>query len=146
MRITYLLVLRTLRELYIQPRNMERFRRYLAALTGGTADIVLPIVVANPMAKEHAVTRIDELLALGAEEIGATAASDAATRLLGSVPLEVEVKASLVLVDDVGGGWTNRYTTEPSALRGPWRIDAPFRVRPRLDPSRRLQQTSVRRS
>lgn len=127
MRITYLPVLRTLRELYVQPRDMERFRRYLAALTGGTDDIVLPIVVANPMAREDAVTRIDELLALGAEEIGVEAAADASRRLVASVPLEVEVKASLVLVDDVGGGWTNRYTTEAS-VRFPGRgaLTRPF--------------------
>jgi hypothetical protein len=126
-RITYLPVLRTLRELYVQPRDMQRFRRYLAALTGGTDDIVLPIGVANPMAKEHAIAKLDELLALGAEDVGAAAAAAAAARLAGRVPLELEVKASLVLVDDVAGGWTNRYTTEASvrfpgrgALRRPF--------------------------
>jgi hypothetical protein len=44
---------------------MQRFARYIRELTGGTDDTVLPIGVANPMAKEHAVAKIDELLALG---------------------------------------------------------------------------------
>src|SRR6266571_3276983 len=35
MRVTYLPVLSILRELYVQPRDMQRFRRYIAALTGG---------------------------------------------------------------------------------------------------------------
>ena len=60
MKITYLPVLATLRELYVQPRNMQRFRQYIAALTGGGDDVVLPIGVANPMAKEHALARIED--------------------------------------------------------------------------------------
>ena len=116
MPISYLPVLATLRDLYTQPRDMQRFRRYLAALTAGTDDVVLPIGAANPLAKEHALGRLDELLGMGAEDIGAAAAAEAASRLAGRVSLEVEVKVSLVLVDDVGGDWTNRYTTEASVL------------------------------
>jgi hypothetical protein len=113
MRITYLPVLPILRDLYLQPRDMQRFRTYVATLTAGTDDVVVPIGVANPMAKEHAVARIDELLALGADELAAAATASAQDRL-GRVPLNVEIKATLVLADDVGGGWTNRYTTEAS--------------------------------
>src|SRR5205814_6240657 len=96
-------------------------------LTGGTDDVVLPIGVANPMAKEHAVAKIDDLLALGAEDEGARAAAEAAERLVGRVPIDVEIKASLVLVDDVAGGWTNRYTSE-SSVRFPGRgaLKRPF--------------------
>jgi hypothetical protein len=111
MRVTYVPVLRTLRELYSQPRDMRRFHRYIATLTGGTDDVVLPIGVANPMAREHALHKIDELLVLGAEEIGAGAAATAGGRLADS-PADVEIKAALVLADDVAGGWTNRFTTE----------------------------------
>ena len=42
MRVIYLPVLHTLRELYSQPRDMQRFERYIATLTGGTDDVVLP--------------------------------------------------------------------------------------------------------
>jgi len=66
MKHRYLPVLGILRELYLQPRTMRRFRKYVDTLTGGSGDVVLPIGVANPMAKEHALTRLDELLALGA--------------------------------------------------------------------------------
>jgi hypothetical protein len=111
--MTYLPVLPTLRELYLQPRDVRRFHTYIATLTGGTGDIVLPIGVANPMAKEHAVAKIDELLAMGADEIAAEATTSAQARL-ARVQLKVEIKASLVLVDDAGGGWTNRFTTEVS--------------------------------
>jgi hypothetical protein len=113
MNIAYLRVLPILRDLYRQPRDMQRFQKYIATLTGGTDDLVLPIGVANPMAKEHAVSRIDELLALGADEIAAAATASAEAHL-ARIPLEVEIKASLVLVDDVAGGWTNRFTTEAS--------------------------------
>jgi hypothetical protein len=111
MRITYLPVLPTLRELYSRPRTMERFRAYIETLTGGTDDIVVPIGQANPMAKEHALAAIDRLLGLGADELGALAAADASERLQ-RVPGNVEIKATIVLTDDVGGGWTNRHTTE----------------------------------
>src|ERR1700738_2753391 len=126
MRVTYLPVLAILRDLYEQPRDMQRFRRYVATLTGGSDDVVLPIGVANPMAKEHAVIKIDELLSIGADEIGAKAAGSAATRLAGGAS-DVEIKASVVLVDDVAGGWTNRFTSEAS-VRFPGRgaLKRPF--------------------
>jgi hypothetical protein len=113
MNITYLPVLRTLRELYVQPRDVRRFRQYIATLTGGGEDVVVPIGVANPMAKEHAVARLDELLALGADDIAAEATASAQARL-GHLQRDYEIKATLVLADDVAGGWTNRYTTEAS--------------------------------
>jgi hypothetical protein len=126
MRVTYLPVLAILRELYVQPRDMQRFQRYIATLTGGSGDVVLPIGVANPMAKEHAVVKMDELLAIGADEIGADAAAEADARLR-QIEKDVEIKASVVLVDDVAGGWTNRYTSEAS-VRFPGRgaLKRPF--------------------
>jgi hypothetical protein len=58
MNITYLRVLGILRELYLERRDMARFRRYIATMTGGGDDIVLPIGVANPMAKDHALAKL----------------------------------------------------------------------------------------
>jgi hypothetical protein len=125
-RVTYLPVLQTLRELYVQPRDIQRFQRYIATLTGGSDDVVLPIGVANPMAKEHAVVKIDELVAIGADQVGAEAAADADARLRRP-DTDVEIKATVVLVDDVGGGWTNRFTSEAS-VRFPGRgaLKRPF--------------------
>src|SRR5258708_9138562 len=104
MKISYLPVLGTLRELYVQPRNMQRFRQYIAALTGGGDDVVLPIGVANPMAKGHAIGSIDALLALGADEIAAEAAANAQSRL-AQLRGGYEIKATVVLADDVAAGW-----------------------------------------
>ncbi len=80
LRVSYLPVLQILRELYVQPRDAQRFQRYVATLTGGSDDVVLPIGVANPMAREHALVKMDELLALGADALGAEAAATAARR------------------------------------------------------------------
>jgi hypothetical protein len=125
-RITYLPVLGTLRELYQMPRTMERFRSYIARLTGGTDDVVLPIGVANPMAKEPALQKLEALLDQGAEDIGAATTAEAQQRL-AAIPCPVDITATLVLADDVGGGWTNRYTTE-AMVRFPGRgaLKRPF--------------------
>jgi hypothetical protein len=125
MNVSYLPVLQVLRDLYAQPRDMRRFREYIAQLTGGGEDVVLPIGVANPMAREQALARVEELLAMGAEEIGAAAADEAAQRLTDVQT--VQIKASIVVADDVGGGWTNRYTTE-AMVRFPGRgaLKRPF--------------------
>ena len=47
MKVGYVPVLQILRDLYVQPRGMQRFQKYVATLTGGTQDVVLPIGVAN---------------------------------------------------------------------------------------------------
>src|SRR5262249_46063248 len=70
---------------------------------------LIPLMLANPMGKEHVTTLLDELLALGAEHIAALAAADAAARLT-DVP--GEFKAAVVVADDLKGGWTNRYDWE----------------------------------
>ena len=109
MDVTYIPVLAVLRDLYAQPRDFQRFQNYLEAMMGGTGDVALPITGANPMAKEHALAEVERLLALGAEEIAAGAAREAASRL-GAAP--GALKTALVLMDDSMGGWTNRCITE----------------------------------
>lgn len=112
MNITYVPVLAILRDLYSQPRDLNRFRTYLDTMLQGTDDVVVPITVANPMAKEHALAKATELLALGAEEVGAAAAEEAASRL---ADIPGQFKATLVLADDAAGGWTNRYLLEATS-------------------------------
>ncbi len=102
-------MLRQERELYDIPRGWARFQRYIAAMTGGTQDMVLPLAVLNPMGKEHVAAALDALLAIDAEAIAAKAVADAQRRL-AHVP--GRLKVGLVVADDVGGGWTNRYLTE----------------------------------
>lgn len=107
--ITSLPLLRLMRDVYALPRGMGRFRRYLELATGGSGDIELPIMRFNPMAREHVLRRVDALLALGADEIAAGAAREAAEQLSG---IPGALRVGLELADDVAGGWTNRYLTD----------------------------------
>jgi hypothetical protein len=109
MNLTLLPLLRIQRDLHAIPRGWERFRAYLTTMTGGTDDIVLPITGMNPMGKEHVAALLDDLLAIDAEAVAATAVDEAAARLAG-IPGEREV--ALVVTDDAQGGWTNRYFSE----------------------------------
>jgi len=115
MNLTLLPLLHTQRDLQAIPRGMERFRAYIATMTEGTDDVVLPITGMNPMGKEHVTALLDDLLAADAEVIASAAIDEAATRLI-RIPGERQV--ALVVIDDAQGGWTNRYFTEippPSA-------------------------------
>lgn len=51
MHIRFVPVLRTLRELYLQPRDRQRCQRYIATLLGGTNDVILPGRTIRPMAR-----------------------------------------------------------------------------------------------
>ena len=101
------------RELYASPRNMARFCAYIDAMTGpsegGKTDIVLPIGMINPMGREHCLHAIEALMALDAEAIVARALAGADERLSA---FDGNAKVCLNLLDDVAGGWTNRYLTE----------------------------------
>ncbi len=125
MRVQFVPLLQIQHDLYALPRGMGRFRQYLSVMIGGSEDDLdlMPLVVANPMAKDHVTARLDALLSLGADRLAAEAVAEAENDV-GDVP--GEFKASLVLADDVGGGWTNRYASEfgsrfqtgPSLKRG----------------------------
>jgi hypothetical protein len=109
MQIELVPVLRAVRDLYELPRGTERFQRYIDLMTGGGQEMLLPLSLLNPMGKEHVAATVDALLALDAETVAADAVADAQHRL-SDVPGELRV--ALVVVDDAGGGWTDRYLTE----------------------------------
>jgi hypothetical protein len=109
MDVAFLPTLGVFRELYARPRDRARFRAYIWQLTGGTGDVVLPIVAANPMAKGHALDTLAALEAVRAEEVAAAAAGEAARRLAA---VDARLRVALVVVDDVAGGWTNRHMTD----------------------------------
>jgi hypothetical protein len=116
MKLTLLPLLHIQRDLHTIPRGMERFRAYLATMTEGTDDIVLPITAMNPMGKEHVAALLDDLLAAGAEAIASAAIEEAAARLV-DIPGQRQV--ALVVTDDAQGGWTNRYFSEiPPPIEG----------------------------
>jgi hypothetical protein len=100
--------LTNVRELYQLPPTFERFQRYLDLVRVDTGTQALPLSKLNPMAKEHALAYVEQLLTLGAEDYAFAAASDAASRLDGDDALKV----LLVLMDDAKGGWTNRAFSE----------------------------------
>jgi hypothetical protein len=113
MTISLLPLLQLQRDIYSIPRGWERFRTYLATITGGGDDLVLPPLVSmNPMAKEHVAAKLDELLALDAEGLASAAVAEAGRRLPA---LRRQLQLGLVVVDDVQGRWTNRYFVELAA-------------------------------
>ena len=107
---TLMPLLRAQRDLFELPPGSERFKRYVADVTGGPDDAIIPLVALNPMGKAHVAERLDRLIAIDAEAV-ASAAIDEANRLLGRrVPGEFRV--GLGLADDAAGGWTDRHLFE----------------------------------
>jgi hypothetical protein len=100
-----------LRCLYLTPPGPQRFQAYIDLAVGvanAAKDIPFPpLLTVNPMAKEHALARLDEWIALDAEHHTKAALQEATDRLQ---PTEYSqtVKVGLSFIDDVHGGWTNR--------------------------------------
>jgi len=114
--LDYVPLLGVQRKIYGVPPGPDRFRAYLRAmLDPSTLELELPLVAMNPMAGEHAVERLDALLELDADRVGASAVTDAAPAL-GDAPAAYRV--ALVLADDVRGAWTNRAAAELAHRRG----------------------------
>ena len=107
-------ILEKLRELYSLPRGPERFETYIDLAVGGAqkaADVALPpLVMANPMAKEGALAFVETWLELEAESVAADTLEEATARLeaLPFTRTANTVKVGLTVLDDLGGGWTNR--------------------------------------
>ena len=112
MKLEFVPLLRMQRELYDQPRGMERFRSYLRTMVDArTGDLKLPLVAMNPMGKDHVPALLDRLLAADADTAGAAAAVSASAQPAArAVPGRFRV--ALVVADDAHGGWTNRYQSE----------------------------------
>ena len=111
--------LQVLRDLYTQPNGMDRFRSYLSQMIGetedGEPDVVLPIMSANPMGKEHCLPMVERLLDIEAEAVVAGALEEAGKRLAF---FDARARVALNLVDDLGGSWTDRYFTEAELRLG----------------------------
>ncbi|HYF65631.1 MAG TPA: hypothetical protein VD886_22575 [Herpetosiphonaceae bacterium] len=98
------------RELYAMPRGGDRFKHYIATLTGGGDDIdLLPLGALNPMAKPHVAAYVEALIDLRGEDVVAEALNKAAARLSGAGG---RLKVGLAVADDAQGGWTNRFFSE----------------------------------
>jgi hypothetical protein len=126
MRLEYVPLLGIQRDLYRIPRGLERFQAYARIMGEDNRDDtrVAPLVALNPMAKDHVVQLIEALIRLDAESLALEAVSQASA---GLAAMDVDYKIGLVVADDVGAGWTNRYASEfawvsgnPAALRRGW--------------------------
>ena len=117
MKLDYIPLLPVQRELHSIPRTEwingkpKRFLEYLRVMTTADGNGLTrpPLVAINPMAKDHVTDRLDELLALDADEIAARAASEAAAELAEEPG---EFKGTVIVVDDWMGPWTNRAAHE----------------------------------
>lgn len=131
MQVQYVPQLEILRELYQKPRDMHRFDWYLQQMLGededGELDVAIPMVGANPMGREHCLAAVNALLEIDADIAAKAAADEVLPHFAG---IDVTVKLSVTLRDDVQGGWTNRYLTESG-------------MRMCTDP--RLQRSAIRR-
>jgi hypothetical protein len=93
------------------PRGRERFDRYLQEMTGGSSDAHLPLQLFNPMSKEHVAIYLERAISLRFEDAAHEAVAEATARLPEA---GVEIAVSLVVADDLKGGWTNRFASEAS--------------------------------
>jgi hypothetical protein len=110
MHLTYVPLLGQERELYRRPRDYKRFKAYLhMTLDFETQRVRLPTLMMNPMAREHVADFLDALLALDAERVAEQAMQEVAPQV-ADVPGSYRV--ALVVVDDLKGGWTNRFACE----------------------------------
>jgi hypothetical protein len=109
-RLDFVPLLETQRDLYRIPRGPERFRAYLRELIDpGTEDLRLPLAAMNPMGADHVPAFLDALLAIDADllafqEVKAARFPD----------VEGDFRFGLCVADDVGGSWTNRWAGEYS--------------------------------
>ncbi len=119
MRLEYVPLLQTQRDLYRLPIGMDRFRAYLDTLVDKDADdIRLPLSGMNPMGKEHVPAFLDALLAMDADNAAAAAVERAHTAIACPAAGPERFRVCLVATDDLLGGWTNRYAVELRYLLG----------------------------
>lgn len=113
MSIEHVPLLQLQRELLDTPRGTERFKAYIRLVTGeGGDDIALPpLVIVNPMGREHVAAQLDALLALDAEAVAANAVA-AAVAALPALGGGNSLRHGLALADDLRGGWTDRPSVE----------------------------------
>ena len=115
MDLQFVPLLQIQRDLLEMPRGVERFRKYLRVILnseGNDAELV-PLILMNPMAKDHVAHLLDKLVRLNGEAVGAEAAREASVGLAGCPD---SYRVGLVLADDAMGGWTNRYASEFSLI------------------------------
>ncbi len=107
-------LLRVTRDFHLIPHGKARFDAYIELVVGGaeqTENVSLPPLVAmNPMGREHILERLEQAIEQDVETLLMSVLEDATQRLpadwIADLPF---LKVGLVIVDDLRGGWTNRY-------------------------------------
>jgi hypothetical protein len=65
----------------------------------------------QPDGRRAPLSKVDELLKIGAEEAGGKAAATVVATDNDGTPMKI----GLAVADDIGGGWTNRFSTDYTA-------------------------------
>ena len=114
MKFELIPILDKMEALYQLPRTKERFDTYLHMLQGpAKEDMILPIAGYNPMGKENVLLKIRELKALGAEKIMKEVLDQINEKIAAEEERYIQVVPNLI--DDIGGSWSNRHTTDYSS-------------------------------
>jgi hypothetical protein len=110
-KLEYVPLFQVQRKLQGMPRNYDRFRQYLRTIAApdGTSLELPSLIAMNPMGKEHVTELLDALLAMDADGIAVRATAEASARLQDTPG---DCKITLIIADDLKGGWTNRYANE----------------------------------
>jgi hypothetical protein len=129
--LSYHSLFEEMRRIYQMPRDMGRFHDYLATMIDANeVDLAYPpLVLINPMAREHLLEYVESLIAMGADEIVQAAIRECSAEVR-DIPDSFSM--SLVVMDDLKGGWTNRYSYELNGRRMPNPRDLPPRQRARF--------------
>lgn len=130
MNIQYTPLLAVLHQTYQISRSEARFRHYLSESLNPTQTDVryAPLILANPMGKQPVREMVRRLIDMEADRLAEEAVREAERKLSHVI---AEFRAALMLVDDLGGGWTNRYTCDfaQRRLANPADLPEPMRQR-----------------
>ncbi len=121
MDIDHIPLLQTARDLHDVPRGIERFNAYIKTILNDerTDAELVPLIAMNPMGRQHVAARLDEWLALDADVSAAEITREAGSELDDPG----HFKHGLVILDDVRGGWTNKYTSDAAFRFGEGRYE-----------------------
>ena len=110
MKSTYLPLLKIQRDFYEKPMSRDRFQEYMKTmLKENKSDLQLPLVAMNPMGKEHLSPYLERLIQMEIDERAAQITDEFSPEWHN---LPGEFKISLIVVDDLKGGWTNRFLVD----------------------------------
>jgi hypothetical protein len=119
-------MLAALLEVYRIPPGKDRFDAYIKTTIAGATrarDVACPpLMIANPMAKNHANQQLETWLALGADE-ELEVLLEQANKTFASLEFTSPVHVGLTLVDDLKGGWTDSILTD-------WGLRFPEKMNP----------------